>query len=93
MSEEKIIVPFGEAKKRLPEGNKVHTQRQSGFMIIGADWDKKELLKTMKKYEIRETGGMAKSMNHGLAIFDDSGWLFIATKKPTEVKEKTKEER
>lgn len=90
MSKENITISFDEAKNRLPEGNKVHTYRQSGFTILGADWDKKEVLKILKKYEIRKTGGMAKSMNHGLAIFDDSGWLFIETKKPTEVESKEK---
>jgi len=90
MSEEKIIVPFGEAKKRLPEGDKVHTFRQSGPMLIGADWSKKDILEVMEKHEILETGPRAQGMNHGLALIDKSGHLFIATKKPTEVEEKKK---
>lgn len=91
MSEDKISISLEEAKNRLPSGTIVHTYRQSGYMIIGADWEKRELLRVMKKYKIRETGGMAKRMDHGLAILDDRGWLFIATKKLTEIEEKEEE--
>ena len=80
MSEEKVIVPFKEAKKRLPTGSRVHTFRESGFMKIGADWSRKDILAIMKKHEISETGPMAQATNHGLVITDESGYLFIATK-------------
>lgn len=81
MSKEKVIVPFKEAKKRLTSGPMVHTFRQSGFTMLGADWPKKDVLAIMKKHEISETGPMAQGMNHGLAITDDRGHLFIATKR------------
>ena len=80
MSKERTVVPFNEAKKRLPAGSMVHTFRESGFMKIGADWAKKDVLAIMKKHEISETGPMAQATNHGLVIFDESGYLFIATK-------------
>ena len=38
----------------------------------------------MKNHEIQLTGNMAKSMNHGLAICDKNGWIFIETKKKKE---------
>lgn len=81
MSKEKTVLSFKEAKERLPKGNKVHTFRQSGPMLIGADWPKKNILDAMKKTEIKETGPQAQGMNHGLAIIDDVGILFIETKK------------
>lgn len=46
----------------------------------------------MEKHEILETGPHAQGMNHGLALIDKSGHLFIETKKPTEAEEKAKEE-
>lgn len=87
MSEEKVIVPFNEAKKRLPEGDVVHTFRQAGSALIGADWPKKDILATMRKHEISETGPHAQATNHGLAITDKSGYLFIATKPKEEADE------
>ena len=80
MSEEKIIVSFKEAKKRLTSGPMVHTFRQSGPALIGADWPKQDVLAIMKKHEISETGRLAQGMHHGLAITDESGHLFIGTK-------------
>lgn len=79
-SKKRIVVPFKEAKKRLPTGSKVHTFRESGPIKFGADWAKKDVLAIMKKHEISETGPMAQATNHGLVIFDESGYLFIATK-------------
>lgn len=86
MSQKKIIVPFEEAKKRLPSGTIVHTFRQAGYMMLGADWQKKDLLEVMEKHEISETGPHAQGMNHGLAIIDKDGFLFIATKSKQEAK-------
>jgi len=80
MNKKRIVVPFKEAKKRLPAGGRVHTFRESGPIKIGADWTKKDVLAIMRKHEISETGPMAQGMNHGLAITDKSGYLFIATK-------------
>lgn len=89
MSKEKIIVPYEEAKKRLPAGSRVHTFRQSGPMKIGADWTKKDVLAIMRKHEISETGPMAQATNHGLAITDEVGHLFIATKPQEEANDTT----
>lgn len=80
MSDEKEVITFDEAVKRLPDAEQVHTFRQAGFAIIGADWDKTSLLDAMRKApEIQVTGPQAQSMKHGLCIVDDSGPLFIET--------------
>ncbi|MBU2052541.1 hypothetical protein KKH13_05030 [Patescibacteria group bacterium] len=73
-------VKYSEAIKLLPRG-RVHTFRQSGSMLIGADWERKHILNAMRKAkEILITGKQAQAMNHGLAIEDKNGLLFIATK-------------
>lgn len=82
--EERTVVPFEEAEKMLPDGDRVHTFRQAGPMLIGADWDKEELLEHIKDFEILETGPAARGMNHGIAIIDKNGPLFIATKREGE---------
>jgi len=69
----------------LPEGNIVHTYRQSGPMIIGCDHDKAGLIEDIQKAEeILITGEHAQNMRHGLVIHDDNGPLFIETKTRTD---------
>lgn len=80
MSRNRIIVLKKFAIKRLPAGDRIHTFRQSGPMMIGADWARADILKLFEKHVIYETGPKAQGMNHGLAIIDDIGALFIETK-------------
>ena len=82
MSDEKEVISFDEAVKRLPNSEEVHTFRQAGLTRLGADWDRPTLLNAMLKApEICVTGPNAQAMCHGLCIFDDMGTLFIETEK------------
>jgi len=73
------LVSFEEAKKRLPKRKMIHTFREAPFGLLGAEWSKRDILKALKTHAIKETGPMAKGANHGLAIHDEHGWLFIET--------------
>lgn len=54
----------------LPEGETVHTFLNSGMCLVGADWDRGELIDKIRSVGYREiTGSMARSMNHGLALW------------------------
>ena len=54
----------------LPEGETVHTFLNSGMCLVGADWDREELIDKIRSVGYREiTGSMARSMNHGLALW------------------------
>ena len=76
------FISFEEAEKRLPDGPEVHTFRQAGAMLLGADWERGGLLKAMREAEAIElTGPAATAMHHGLAIQDERGLLFIATRR------------
>lgn len=78
MNEDKKIVSFEEAVKLLPTTERVHTFRQAGMAILGADHDRERLLSAMKAApEIQVTGPAAQAVKHGLAIHDKSGWLLI----------------
>ena len=80
MTDGKELITFEEAVKRIPEGDNIHTFKQSGPFLIGADSPRAELLEAMQKAAaIEVTGDHAQSMNHGLAIRDGDTWLFIAT--------------
>lgn len=80
MDDEKELIVLEEAIKRLPDGDMVHTFRQNGQLLIGADHERARLIDAMRNApEIEITGPQAQAMGHGLAIRDDYGWLFIET--------------
>lgn len=71
-----------EAISVLPEGDRIHTFRNSQGMLFGADWKRDKLEAAIRKAgEARITVGMAKSTNHGIVIVDETGPLFIETNK------------
>lgn len=86
MNNEKYTISLEEAIKCLPDRGVVHTFRQAGTCLLGADHERKELIESMSKAkEIEVTGPAAQGMGHGLAICDNHGWLFIETaNKPKE---------
>ena len=87
MTNEKEIISLAEALKLLPEGDTIHTFRQSGRLIVGADWERNELIEALTHApEIQITGQQAQKMNHGLGIKDNMGYLFIKTKKQEDLK-------
>lgn len=81
MSDEKILVTFEEAVTLLPErSRRIHTYRQVGPILVGADHDRADLLKDMQAAPTIEVGGKGcQTMNHAVVIFDDHGPLFIET--------------
>ena len=80
MSDEKELISLEAAIKRLPDGDMVHTFRQGGPCLIGADHERGRLIEAMQSAPaIEVTGPQAQAMNHGLCIFDEHGPLFIET--------------
>ena len=78
--DDKEFLTFDEAVARLPISEMVHTFRQAGFALLGADWEKEELINALCKAKVIEvTGAQAQAINHGMAIKDENGWLFIET--------------
>jgi hypothetical protein len=61
----------------------VHTIRQGGPMLVGANWTMDQVEKAIDKYGIEEAGEEAEGMGHGLVLIDDAGPVFFATKKST----------
>ena len=72
-----ISLSFDEAIKLIPDREEIHTFRNPGGMLLGADWDRAKLLDAMRKSPaIQVSGETAQRMGHGLVIEDD-GLLFI----------------
>jgi hypothetical protein len=82
MSEERVFLTPEDAEAMLPDGDLVHTFRGGGSIIIGADWDRNDLIKSFKKYRPELSGEQATAMNHGIVLTDDRGYLFVETRKP-----------
>lgn len=57
----------------------IHTFRNSTGMLFGCDFERKELIKLIKKHECVVGGEACRSMNHGLVIQDETA-LFVECK-------------
>lgn len=76
-------ISYDDAVKLLREGKSIHTFRNPREnILVGADWSREHILKALKKAPVIYLSGPgATSLNHGLAIEDDTSYLFIETKK------------
>lgn len=80
-------ITVDDAIKLLPDGEYVHTFYQMGMGLIGADWDKEDVIAKLKSVDYIElTGKEARNMGHGIAVYNkDTKWqsdvLFIETDK------------
>ena len=80
MDEDKELIALEDAIKRLPDGDMVHTFRQGGPCLIGADHEPDRLIEASRAPPpIEETAPQAQAIGHGLAICDEHGWLFSET--------------
>lgn len=70
----------------LPEGDYIHTF-YGGFALIGADWERQEVIDKLKSVDkIEIAGDVARNIGHGLAVYNDdaqyySDILFVETDK------------
>lgn len=84
-SEMKIYLTKEQAISVLPDGGTIHTFYNPGFGLIGADWERDDILDKIEKSDIVElTGPGARSMGHGICAYNkDTKWqsqiLFIQT--------------
>ena len=70
-----------QAEELLPDGDVVHTFRDSGAMLLGADWPKARILERFRTHGVELSGANARKANHGLVSKDDTGPLFIETRR------------
>jgi len=90
--DERVFVSYEQALKMLKPKGDIHTFRSGPGILIGAHWSRKDLKAALKAAkEIEVTGPQAQALNHGLAIFDKHGPLFIETVKREENRAETKQ--
>ncbi len=83
---ERVYLSYEEAAAMLPPGDKVHTFAHPGVgMVIGADWDREEVLSLLKVGKPELSGEMSAGLGHGLVAHRPDGRaLFIETVEATE---------
>lgn len=67
----KKIITSEEAIELLPEGDEIHTFYNMGAMLIGADWEREEVIEKLEAVDVIElTGECARSMEHGICAYN-----------------------
>ena len=81
-NDEPVLLTYDEAVALLPDGNEIHTVMQAGPTLIGADWDRKDVLTLLRESPRRDvTDPAAQKSGHVLAAYDQDGRIvFIETK-------------
>lgn len=85
--DERVELTVDQALSMLPEGDTIHTFRNPGGMMLGADWSRAAIEEEILRADRRElTGGMAQSMGHGLVLFPKGATyqrdlLFVETRR------------
>jgi len=80
MTAEREYLTVEQAEAMLPDGDDIHTFRNAGSILVGADWRRARILEVLRQYRPELSGPTATSMNHGLCVIDENGPLWIATK-------------
>lgn len=68
---ERIFLTPGQAIEILPKSNDIHTFYNHAVCLVGADWNKEDVIAKIKSCDYREiTGEQAKEIGHGLALYN-----------------------
>ena len=98
--EYKVLISADQAIGTLPDKEEIHTFRNPRVgVLFGCDWLKEYCIEKLHAAShIELTGPSARKMNHGIAIPDEDGMVFIETveaelKKLEEVYESSKRDQ
>lgn len=80
---DKRKITAAEAISLLNDGDYIHTFRTATGMLLGCDWSRESIIEAITQFEstLELTGETARGMNHGIALLDNTGPLFIETDK------------
>lgn len=80
--DEPVLLSYDEAAAMLPDGDRIHTFLDAGGALVGANWDRAEILELLETSGRREvTGPAAQGFGHGLAAYRADGVpVFIKTR-------------
>lgn len=82
MADEPEELTYDEAVALLPDGDQVHTFVNPGGILVGAHWERADVLAALRNSPVRIVSGpSAQSFGHGLAVFERGRYVFIETRK------------
>jgi hypothetical protein len=81
MSDEKVILTEEQALAMLPEGDQIHTFRDGGIALLGADWDRADLEQAIRVNKCEVGGKQCQALNHGLVVWTGDRPLFVECRK------------
>jgi hypothetical protein len=64
----------------LPEGDRIHTFVNPGGILVGADWDRADVVALIQSGKPELTGNTATRVGHGIAVLDRGRYVFIETR-------------
>lgn len=74
---DRIFLSEQQAIDLLPEGERIHTFLNAPLALIGSDWSREDVIDKIRRSDFREVAGNgARSMEHGLAVYD-SGYALM----------------
>ena len=68
---ERVTLTPEQLDAMMPPGEEVHTFMQAGYAILGAHWNRKEILDAARKNGAELSGDAATKMRHGAVTWDD----------------------
>ena len=80
MTDDDYRLTYEQAVAMLPDGEQVHTFLDGGLALIGADWDREDVLALLRDGRPELSGEQATAMKHGLVAFRPTGPVFIETR-------------
>ena len=60
MTDDVVLLSYDEAVALLPEGERIHTILDSGIALLGADWDRDQVLGLLRTTDRREVTGQPR---------------------------------
>ena len=80
---DRVVLDYDEAVEMLPEGDAIHTFRQTALCLVGADWTRQQVLDAIARFGAERSGPAATAAKHGMVLKDELGHVFIATREVT----------
>jgi len=79
IKEEKLFITPKQAESCLLNGDNIHTFRSVPGTLIGADWERKNILEAFETHkDTLQIGGVqCKAMKHGIVFEDIGGYVFV----------------
>lgn len=78
MTDDRIFLTPDEAAGLLADGEFIHSYRQAGFALLGADWERSEVIAALSKAKSIEIGGPScQAMKHPIVMIDAHGPCFF----------------